>query len=75
VGATADPSGYEILRGGLHFGGRPVDVPRGLLYVQLARAGWKGEDGPLSLDFVRRLRLLDPRMSLFYLRPDREAAA
>jgi hypothetical protein len=71
----ADPSGYEILHGGLHFGGRPVDIPKGLLYRQLARAGWTGKDGPLSLDFVRRLRLLDPRLSFLFFRADLDSAA
>ena len=68
-------SGYEILRGGLHHAGRPVEIPKGLLYLALARAGWRGEDGPLSLDLVRRLRLADPRLSLLYLRPGLDSAA
>jgi hypothetical protein len=75
VGETERPSGYEIIRGGLHAEGRAVEVPRGLLYLALARAGWKGEDGPLSVEMIRRLRLLDRRLSVLYLRPDRESAA
>ena len=66
---------YEIVRGGLRRDGEPVPIPKGFLYLVLARAGWKGEDGPLSLEFVRRLRSLDPRLSQLYLRADRESAA
>jgi hypothetical protein len=68
-------SGYEIFRGSLRHEGRPVLVPRGLLYVALARAGWRGEDGPLSVELVQRLRLADPRLPHLYLRPGRESAA
>jgi hypothetical protein len=75
VGDTERPSGYEIIRGGLHQGGRAVPIPKGHLYLALARAGWRGEDGPLSVDMVRRLRLLDRRLSVLYLLPDRETAA
>lgn len=66
---------YEIIRGGLQRDGEPVPIPKGLLYLALARAGWKGDDGPLSGDFVRRLRALDPRLSHLWLRADRESAA
>ena len=75
MGERERPSGYEILRGGLHRDGQALDVPKGLLYLALARAGWKGEDGPLSLDMIRRLRLLDRRLSALYLHPGRESAA
>ena len=61
---------YEVVRGGLCRDGVPVPIPKGLLYVMLARAGWKGADGPLSLEFVRRLRRLDPRLDHLYLRSD-----
>lgn len=66
---------YEIVKGGLLRDGEPVPIPKGLLFLLLARAGWKGEDGLLSPDFVRRFRQLDPRLSLLYLRSDRESAA
>jgi hypothetical protein len=66
---------YEILRGGLHRDGEPVPIPKGLLYLLLARAGWKGRDGPLSAEFVRRLRRLDPRLPHLYLPDERESAA
>jgi hypothetical protein len=75
MGVTPPQSGFEIIRGGLYGNGHPVDVPKGLLYLALARAGWKGEDGPLSLELVRRLRLIDRRLSVLYLRPRRESAA
>jgi hypothetical protein len=75
VGEADGPSGYEILRGGLHRDGRDLEVPKGLLYLALARAGWKGEDGPLSIAMIGRLRLMDRRLSVLYLRPDRESAA
>jgi hypothetical protein len=66
---------YEIVRGGLRRDGDPVPIPKGLLYLALARAGWKGEDGPLTADFVRRLRGLDPRLAHLYLPLDHDAAA
>jgi len=66
---------YEILNGTLQRDGHPVPVPKGLLYLALARAGWRGDDGPLTIDFVRRLRGLDPRLAHLFLRPDRESAA
>jgi len=68
-------SGYEILRGGLHHDGRPIAIPKGFLYMALARAGWTGKEGPLSVDLVRRLRLVDPRLAILYLRPARDSAA
>jgi len=68
-------SGYEIQQGILLHEGRPLFVPKGLLYVALARAGWRGVDGPLTLDLIRRLRLADPRLKILYLRPERDAAA
>lgn len=61
---------YEVIRGGLYRNGIPVPIRRGLLYVFLARAGWKGEDGVLSPEFVRRLRTVDPRLPHLYLRGD-----
>jgi hypothetical protein len=75
MGEAERPSGYEMIRGGLHRAGRAVPIPKGHLYLALARAGWRGEDGPLSLDLIRRLRLLDRRLSALYLPPDHEAAA
>ena len=41
----------------------------------LARAGWNGEEGPVSLEMIRRLRSLDPRFRFLYLTPDLDAAA
>ena len=68
-------SGYSIIGGGLHYRGRPVKIPKGFLYLALARAGWKGEDGPLLPEFVQRLRLIDPRLRVLYFPVDRESAA
>jgi len=75
VGEAERPSGYEMIRGGLYRYGRVVQIPKGHLYLALARAGWRGEDGPLSVELIRRLRLLDRRLSVLYLPPDHEAAA
>ena len=66
---------YEIVNGVLRRNGHPIPVPKGLLYLALARAGWKGEDGLLSAEFVRRLRALDPRLAHLYLPLDLDAAA
>jgi hypothetical protein len=64
-----------MIRGGLHRGGLAVPIPKGHLYLALARAGWRGEDGPLSVDLIRRLRLLDRRLSVLYLPLDHDVAA
>jgi hypothetical protein len=72
---ATDHSGYEIVRGGLRCDGDPVLVPKGLLYLALARAGWRGKDGPLSAEFVQRLRGLDPRLAHLFIPPDRDSAA
>jgi hypothetical protein len=64
-----------MVDGRLYRDGLPLVIPKGHLFLALARAGWKGEDGPLSTDFVRRLRSLDRRMSMLYLRGDLESAA
>jgi hypothetical protein len=69
------PPRYEIVSGVLRRDGRPIPVPKGMLYLALARAGWKGEDGLLSADFIRRLRSLDPRLAHLYLPLDLDAAA
>ena len=65
----------EIVDGNLHIDGRTSGIPKGLLFVLLARAGWKGEDGPIPLEMIVRLRALDPRFRFLYLPPDSEAAA
>ena len=59
-----------MVRGVLWRDGVRIPIPKGLLYVLLARAGWRGADGPLSHEFVRHLRSLDPRLSQLYLRSD-----
>lgn len=64
-----------MIQGGLQRDGRPVAIPKGLLYQMLARAGWRGADGPLSIELVRLLRLQDPRLPLLYLPPERDLAA
>jgi hypothetical protein len=66
---------YEIVNGILRRDGDPVAIPKGLLYLAMARAGWKGEDGILSREFVRRLRLIDPRLAHLYMPLDRGTAA
>ena len=66
---------YEIIDGGLRIDGRPAGIPKGLLFVLLARAGWKGTDGPLPVELVLRLRTLDPRLRFVYLPPESDAAA
>ena len=68
-------SGYAIVRGALRRDGDPVPVPKGMLYLAMARAGWRGDDGPLTVEFVQRLRLLDPRLAHLFMRPDRDSAA
>lgn len=66
---------FEIIDGDLQIDGRPSGIPKGLLFVVLARAGWKGADGPVSLELIVRLRALDPRLRFLYLPPDDAAAA
>jgi hypothetical protein len=64
----------EIIDGALWVNGRASDIPRGLLFVLLARAGWRGEEGPIPPEMALRLRSLDPRFRFLYLPPDSEAA-
>ena len=68
-------AGYEIVHGELHRNGRSLEIPKGLLYLALARTGWKGEDGPVSAELIGRLRLVDPRLAVLYLRPDLDSEA
>lgn len=68
------PPRFEIIDGGLQIDGRPSDIPKGLLFVLLARAGWRGEEGPIPPEMILRLRALDPRFRFLYLPPDSEAA-
>jgi len=75
VGPAARQPRFEIVDGGLWRDGRPCDIPKGLLYVLLARAGWKGREGPVPIDMILRLRSLDPRCRFLYLPPDADAAA
>jgi hypothetical protein len=66
---------FEILDGRLLIDGRPSSIPKGHLYVLLARAGWNGVEGPVSSDLILRLRAIDPRFRFLYLHPDLDAAA
>jgi hypothetical protein len=66
---------FEIVEGTLRIDGRPSGIPKGFLFVLLARAGWKGEDGPIPFEMIVRLRALDPRFRFLYLPPDIDAAA
>jgi hypothetical protein len=66
---------FEIVEGTLRIDGRPSGIPKGLLFVLLARAGWSGEDGPIPFEMIVRLRALDPRFRFLYLPPDIDAAA
>jgi hypothetical protein len=75
VGPAAGRPRFEILQGRLWIDGRLSAIPKGLLYVLLARAGWKGEEGPVSLEMILRLRALDPRFRFLYLPPQADAAA
>lgn len=71
----AGQQAYEIVDGVLLIDGRPSGIPKGLLFVLLARAGWTGKDGPISPELIFRLRTTDPRLRFLYLRPDQDAAA
>ena len=66
---------FEIVDGNLRIDGRPSGIPKGFLCVLLARAGWKGEDGPIPFEMIVRLRALDPRFRFLYLPPESDAAA
>jgi hypothetical protein len=62
------------VKGRLEIDGRPSPIPKGHLFVLLARAGWKGQDGPIPPEMILRLRAIDPRFRFLYLPPEADAA-
>ena len=58
---------YEVKGGKLIVNGEAIPLRTGIVYVALARAGWKGYEGPLGNDLVDRMLKLDRRISLLAL--------
>lgn len=56
---------YEVLSDGrLAVNGNILPLSRGMITVALLRAGWRGGEGVLPLDLVRKALALDPRLRL-----------
>jgi len=73
VGPAGRPK-FEVIDGRLRIDGRPSPIPKGHLYVLLARVGWKGQEGPIPFEMILRLRAIDPRFRFLYLPPEADAA-
>ncbi len=58
---------YEVKDGRLLVNGEPVPLRRGQVSVALLRAGWKGVDGPLPPEIVRKIVEFDRRSALLAL--------
>lgn len=54
---------FEVKNGLLSVDGRVIPLRRGMVMVALLKAGWKGVEGILPLDLVRRAFQLDLRLA------------
>jgi hypothetical protein len=66
---------YEVRDGKLLVNSEPIPLRKGIVYVALARAGWKGHEGALSTDVVESMLRLDQRVSLMALAREAQSAA
>jgi hypothetical protein len=64
---TTMNANYEVKGGKLLVNGEAIPLRMGVIYVALARAGWKGFEGPLSRELVDKVLALDRRISLLAL--------
>ncbi len=61
------PEVYEVKEGRLAVNGRLLPLSRGMIFVALLRAGWKGVEGILPLELARKALSLDPRLGFLAL--------
>lgn len=59
-----DRATYEVREGRFLVNGKALPLRKGLIIQALARAGWHGDDGVLSLEMARKTLLADPRIDL-----------
>jgi hypothetical protein len=64
---TTMNANYEVKSGKLLVNGEAIPLRKGVVGVALARAGWKGLDGPLSRELVDQVLRLDQRISVLAL--------
>jgi hypothetical protein len=66
---------YEVKGGMLFVNGESVPLRKGLIYAALARAGWKGVDGPVSRELFDKVVEADRRISIVALAIQLESSA
>jgi len=66
---------YEVKNGRLLVNDEAIPLRTGVIYVALARAGWKGYEGPLDRDMVDRVLKLDRRVSILALEREIQTSA
>jgi hypothetical protein len=66
---------YEVKGGTLFVNGESVPLRKGLIYAALARAGWKGIDGPISRELFEKVIEADRRISIVALAIQLESSA
>ena len=66
---------YELRDGRLLVNGEAVPIRKGILYFALARAGWTGNEGPLSRETFEKVLDADRRISMYALRAELQTPA
>jgi hypothetical protein len=66
---------YEVKSGTLFVNGESVPLRKGLIYAALARAGWKGIDGPITRELFEKVIEADRRISIVALAIQLESSA
>jgi hypothetical protein len=66
---------YEVKGGTLYVNGESVPLRKGIIYSALARAGWKGFEGPISRELFEKVVEADRRISIVALAIQLESAA
>jgi len=66
---------YEVKGGTLFVNGESVPLRKGIIYSALARAGWKGVEGPVSRELFEKVVEADRRISIVALAIQLESAA
>lgn len=66
---------YEVKEGKLLINGEILPLRKGIVYVALARAGWNGDEGPVSREFFEKVLDADRRLSIYALGRELEASA